>query len=284
MTRKVTIRDIANMKARGEKIPMLTAYDYTTAKLADEAGIPIILVGDSLGMVVLGYDSTITVTMEDMLHHIKAVARGAKRALIVGDLPFMTYQIDASQAMHNAARLLQEGGAQAVKLEGGERVAGMVRRVVECGIPVMGHIGLTPQSVHGFSGYRVQGKERGEAAQLVRDAVALEEAGTFAVVLELMPAALSRVISRRLSIPTIGIGAGPHCDGQVQVLHDLLGLYTDFVPKHARQYAQLAENIADAFNRYIAEVKSGSFPTDEESFKMDESVLEELEYKAPVPE
>ena len=277
MTRKVTIRDIANMKTRGEKIPMLTAYDYPTARLADEAGIPMILVGDSLGMVVLGYDSTIPVTMEDMIHHTKAVSRGAKRSLIVGDHPFMAYQIDTSQALRNSARFLQEGGAHAVKLEGGEGEAETVRRIVECGIPVMGHIGLTPQSVNRFGGYRVRGKGKEEANQLLKDAVALEEAGAFAIVLELVPTPLSRLITQRLSIPTIGIGAGPYCDGQVQVLHDMLGMYTDFVPKHARQYTRLAETMTDAFNRYISEVKGGSFPTEEESFKMDEAILEALD-------
>ena len=279
MDGQVTTRDIANMKARGDKIPMLTAYDYPTARLADEAGIPIVLVGDSLGMVVLGYDSTIPVTIEDMLHHVKAVSRAIKRALVVGDLPFMSYQIDTAQALQNAARVLQEGGAQAVKLEGGERVAETVRRIVECGIPVMGHIGLTPQSVNAYGGYRVRGKEKKEAAQLVRDAMALEEAGAFAVVLELVPAALSRVITGRLSIPTIGIGAGPHCDGQVQVVHDMLGLYPDFVPKHARQYTRLADTITEAFTHYIAEVKDGSFATEEESFGMDASILEGLDVR-----
>ena len=283
MARKVTVRDIAEMKVRGERIPMLTAYDYPTARLADEAGVPMILVGDSLGMVVLGYDSTIPVTMEDMIHHIKAVGRGAKRSLIVGDLPFMSYQVDTSQALHNAGRLLQEGGAHAVKLEGGENVAETVGRIAECGIPVMGHIGLTPQSVNSFGGYRVQGKSKDESARLIRDSIALEEAGAFAIVLELVPSALSRVITQRLSIPTIGIGAGLHCDGQVQVLHDMLGLYTDFVPKHARQYTRLSEAMAGAFNRYIADVKDGSFPGEEESFGMDESVLEELGYKATIP-
>jgi 3-methyl-2-oxobutanoate hydroxymethyltransferase len=276
MERKVTIRDIAEMKARNEKIPMLTAYDYTTAKLADESGIPIILVGDSLGMVVLGYDSTIPVTMEDMLHHTKAVARGANHSHIVADLPFMSYQIDAGQALHNAARLLQEGGAHSVKLEGGTAVAGTVGRIVECGIPVMGHIGLTPQSVNNFGGHRVRGREKEEAAQLVRDAAALEQAGAYAVVLELVPTALSRVITERLSIPTIGIGAGPHCDGQVQVVHDMLGQFTDFVPRHARQYARLAEIISGAFTQYISEVKDSSFPTGKESFRMDETILDEL--------
>jgi 3-methyl-2-oxobutanoate hydroxymethyltransferase len=274
--RKVTIRDIAEMKVRGEKIPMVTAYDYTTARLVDQAGIPMVLVGDSLGMVVLGYDSTIPVTMEDMLHHVKAVARGAKQCLIVGDMPFMTYQIDASQALTNAARLIQEGGAHTVKLEGGEKVAETVRRIVDAGIPVMGHLGLTPQSVHAFGGYRVRGRKRKEAVRLLRDAHALEEAGAYAVVLELVPTSLARLVSERLKIPTIGIGAGAGCDGQVQVLHDMLGLFTDFVPKHAKQYALLAEAIREALTRYAHEVKGGSFPTEEHGFAMDEAVLEEL--------
>jgi 3-methyl-2-oxobutanoate hydroxymethyltransferase len=281
--RRVTVRDIADLKGRGEKIPMITAYDYSTARLADASGIPLVLVGDSLGMVVLGYESTIPVTMEDMLHHVKAVARGVKRALIVADLPFMTYQIDIVQALTNAARLVQEGGAQAVKLEGGERVADTVRRVVECGIPVMGHIGLTPQSVHALGGYRVRGRGRREAEQLLKDATALEQAGAFAVVLELVPTPLARLISQRLTIPTIGIGAGPACDGQVQVLHDMLGLFTDFVPKHAKQYARLAQTIQEAFARYAQEVREGTFPTDQESFTMDEGILQELEAHVAKP-
>jgi 3-methyl-2-oxobutanoate hydroxymethyltransferase len=264
------------MKAKGEKIPMVTAYDYTTARLADAAGIPIVLVGDSLGMVVLGYDSTIPVTMDDMIHHVKMVARGAKKALIVADLPFMSYQIDQIQALTNAARLLQEGGAHTVKLEGGESVAETVRRIVECGIPVMGHIGLTPQSVNAFSGYRVRGRERQEAVQLLQDAKALEDAGAYAVVLELVPTPLAGLISQRLTIPTIGIGAGPDCDGQVQVLHDMLGMFTDFVPKHAKQYANLAQVIQDAFARYSQEVQEGAFPTEKESFTMNEEILNEL--------
>ena len=274
---RVTIRDIATMKAKGRKIPMVTAYDYTSGRLADAAGIPMILVGDSLGMVVLGYESTIPVTVEDMLHHTKAVVRGAGRALVVGDLPFLSYQVDTAQALRNAGRYLQEGGAQAVKLEGGQRVADTVQRIVETGIPVMGHIGLTPQSVNQFGGYRVQGKGREEAAGLIRDALALEQAGAFCVVLELVPSALAREITSRISIPTIGIGAGPYCDGQVQVLHDMLGLYTDFVPKHARRYAQLSTIITDALGRYAAEVEKGEFPSDDESFQMDESLLLELE-------
>ena len=265
------------MKAKGEKIPMVTAYDYPTAKLADQAKIPMVLVGDSLGMVVLGYDSTIPVTMEDMIHHCKAVSRGAQRAMIVGDLPFMSYQAETAQALHNAGRLLKEGGVQAVKLEGGVQVAETVCKIVECGIPVMGHIGLTPQSVNRFGGYRVRGKEKEEAAELIRDAEALEKAGAFAVVLELVPTPLAETISRRLTIPTIGIGAGPHCDGQVQVLHDMLGLFTDFVPKHARQYARLAELITDALRQYAEEVKGGSFPSEKESFEMDQEILEGID-------
>jgi len=273
---RVTIREISQMKARGEKIPMITAYDYTMARLADATDIPIVLVGDSLGMVVLGYDSTIPVTMEDMVHHVKMVARGCLKALIVADMPFMSYQIDQSQALTNAARLLQGGGAQTVKLEGGESIAETVHRIVECGIPVMGHIGLTPQSVNAFGGYRVRGRRRQEAVQLMKDAKALEDAGAYAVVLELVPTPLAGLISQRLTIPTIGIGAGPECDGQVQVLHDMLGLFTDFVPKHAKQYANLGQTIREAFSRYAQEVKDGTFPTEKESFTMDEELFSEL--------
>ena len=277
MNRRVTVREIAALKARGEKIPMVTAYDYPTAKLADEAEIPLILVGDSLGMVMLGHESTIPVTMEDIIHHSKAVVRGVKRSMVVADLPFMTYQIDAGEAMRNAGRLLQEGGAHSVKLEGGVRVAETVARIVESGIPVMGHIGLTPQSVNGFGGYRVRGKDIEEAAQLIRDAVALEDSGAYAVVLELLPTSLAGAISRRLTIPTIGIGAGPHCDGQVQVLHDMLGLFTDFAPKHARQYTKLAATISDALRRYASDVQEGTFPGEKESFGMDDGVMKEVE-------
>ncbi len=277
MNRRVTVREIADLKVRGEKIPMVTAYDYPTAKLADEAEIPLILVGDSLGMVMLGHDSTIPVTMEDIIHHTKAVVRGVKRSMVVADLPFMTYQIDTAEAMRNAGRLVQEGGAHSVKLEGGVGVAETVARIVESGVPVMGHIGLTPQSVNGFGGYRVRGKDIEEAAQLIRDAVALEEAGAFAVVLELLPTSLAGAISRRLTIPTIGIGAGPYCDGQVQVLHDMLGLFTDFVPKHARQYARLAATISDALKRYASDVQDGSFPAEKESFGMDDGLMKEVE-------
>ena len=263
------------MKAKKEKIVMLTAYDYSTAKLVDEAGIPLILVGDSLGMVILGYDSTIPVTMDDMIHHTKAVARGTKQAIVVGDMPFMTYHSEPD-ALKNAARFMQEGGAQAIKLEGGVTVAETVKRIVDCGIPVMGHIGLTPQSVHQLGGHRVQGKTPEAAQRLLKDAQALEQAGAFAVVLELVPAPLSKLISEKISIPTIGIGAGPDCDGQVQVIADLLGLFSDFVPKHAKQYAKLAVSIKAALGDYISEVKAGQFPTSANSSTMDESLLEEL--------
>lgn len=273
---RVTITEIREMKQKKEKIPMLTAYDYVTAKMVDEAGVPLILVGDSLGMVMLGYQSTIPVTMEEMIHHTKAVVRGAKQALVVGDMPFMTYHISVSDALHNAARFIQEAGAQAVKLEGGEVVAETVRRLVRCGIPVMGHIGLTPQSIHQLGGFKVRGKGLEEARKLLNDARILEEAGAFAIVLECTPAPLSKLITQKLSIPTIGIGAGLDCDGQVQVISDLLGLYTEFVPKHAKQYARLAGEIKTAVEDYISEIKSLSFPTMEHSYTMDEGLIKQL--------
>jgi len=273
---RVTITEIKEMKQRKEKIPMLTAYDYVTAKMVDEAGVPLILVGDSLGMVMLGYESTIPVTMEEMMHHTKAVVRGAKKALIIGDMPFMTYHVTVSDALYNAARFIQEGGAQAVKLEGGEVVAEKIRRLVDCGIPVMGHIGLTPQSIHQLGGFKVRGKAVEEAKKFLNDARVLEEAGAFAIVLECTPAPLSKLITERLTIPTIGIGAGPDCDGQVQVISDILGLYTDFVPKHAKQYARLAGEIKTAVSSYISEVKSLSFPTAKQSYTVDEDVIKQL--------
>jgi len=274
---RVTITEIKEMKHKREKIPMLTAYDYVTAKMVDEAGVPLILVGDSLGMVMLGYESTIPVTMEEMIHHTKPVVRGTKKALIIGDMPFMTYHISVSDALKNAARFIQEGGAQAVKLEGGEVVAEKVRRLVDCGIPVMGHIGLTPQSMHQLGGFKVRGKAVEEARKLLNDACILEEAGAFAIVLECTPAPLSKLITQKLAIPTIGIGAGPDCDGQVQVISDILGLYTDFVPKHAKQYARLAGEIKNAVADYMSEVKSLSFPTMKQSYIMDESLIKQLE-------
>jgi len=264
------------MKARGEKITMLTAYDYAMARLVDESGMPLVLVGDSLGMVALGYESTIPVTMDEMIHHTRAVVRGTKQALVVGDMPFMSYHVSTEEALRNAARFIQEGGAQAIKLEGGHTVADKVKRMVECGIPVMGHIGLTPQSIHQLGGFKAQGKTPEAAQRLLQDAFALEAAGAFAIVLESVPYALARIITKKLAVPTIGIGAGPHCDGQVQVISDLLGLYTEFVPRHAKQYAKLSQAVKDAVSQYLKEVKEGSFPTFENSYKVDESVLAEL--------
>ena len=273
---RVTINQVKEMKQKGEKIAMLTAYDYTTAKIIDEAGIPLILVGDSLGMVVLGYESTIPVTMEEMLHHTKAVVRGTKQAMVIADMPFMTYQISLAEALKNATRFIQEGGAQAVKLEGGVTVAEKVKGIVECGIPVMGHIGLTPQSVHQFGGFRVQGRTLEAAKRLLEDAKALEKAGAFSVVMETVPAPLATLITQKITIPTIGIGAGIGCDGQVQVINDILGSFTDFVPKHAKQYAKLTDIMSTAITEYLSEVKSGKFPTKQQSFFMDESLLAEL--------
>jgi len=270
---RININQIKEMKQKGEKITMLTAYDYSTAKIVDEAGIPLILVGDSLGMVVLGYESTIPVTMDEMIHHTKAVVRGTKQAMVIGDMPFMTYHVSVDDALRNAARFIQEAGAQAVKLEGGVTVAEKVRRVVECGIPVMGHIGLTPQSIHQFGGFKVQGRTPEAAIRMIEDARALEEAGAFSVVLETVPTPLAALITHKIGIPTIGIGAGIGCDGQVQVINDILGSFADFVPKHAKQYAKLADIIRSAVTEYYNEVKAGTFPTDKQSFSMDESIL-----------
>jgi len=280
---RLTIQDIKQMKRLGQHIPMLTAYDYTTAKLVEGAGVPIILVGDSLGNTMLGYGSTIPVTMEEMLHHTRAVVRGTQRALVVGDMPFMSFQVDDKEAVRNAGRFLQEGGAQAVKLEGGRPVLAAVRRMVEVGIPVMGHLGLTPQSINQLGGYKVQGKTPEAAARMVEDALALEEAGVFSLVLECVPTPLAKLITERLSVPTIGIGAGPFCDGQVQVVHDMLGLFTDFTPKHAKRYAELGEAIKQAVASYVREVSEGSFPTDKQSYSILESLLEAL-YGAPTQE
>lgn len=273
MERRITITELKAMKKRGEKIVMLTAYDCPTARLVEEAGVPLILVGDTLGMVVLGYDTTIPVTMEEMLHHVKAVTRGTRRAHVVADMPFMSYQTGPEDALRNAGRMLKEGGAQSVKLEGGAHVAETVRRLVESGIPVMGHLGLTPQSVNQIGGYKVQGKTPAAAVKLLNDAIALQEAGAYAVVLETVPAQVAEAITQKLSIPTIGIGAGPHCDGQVQVLHDLLGLFSDFLPKHARRYAELGAQIVRAVREYADDVKEGRFPTEKESFLLPEPAL-----------
>jgi len=275
--RPVTLTRLAEMHEAGEPIAMITAYDYPMARLVEQAGIPIILVGDSLGSVVLGYESTVPVTMDDILYHTRAVVRATSKAIVVADMPFMSYQANADEAMRNAGRLLQEGGATAVKLEGGSHVAPLVRRMVESGIPVMGHLGLTPQSVNQFGGHKVQGKTPAAAAKLLNDARALEEAGAFAVVLETYPAPLARMVTERISIPTIGIGAGPHCDGQVQVLHDMLGIYDDRRPlKHAKRYAVLGEAIRDAVRTYVTEVEGQQFPGKEHSFEMDEATMTEL--------
>lgn len=274
---RVTINQIKEMKQKGERIVMLTSYDYATAKLVENVGIPMILVGDSLGMVVLGYETPIPVTMDDMIHHTKAVVRGTSKAMIIGDMPFMTYHVSTEQALSNAARFIQEAGAQAVKLEGGITVADKVKRIVDCGIPVMGHLGLTPQSVHQLGGLKVQAKSLEAAKRLIEDSLALEQAGAFAIVLEAIPFKLAALITKKISIPTISIGAGPYCDGQVQIINDILGLFTEFVPKHAKQYVKLADIMSGAVTEYYNEVKSGQFPTEKHSFIIDEAVLKELE-------
>ena len=273
---RTTIRDIGRMKRRATPIAMITAYDYTSARIVEQAGVDLILVGDSLGQVVLGYDSTVPVTMEDMIHHIKAVVRGTEKVHIVGDLPFMSYQASRSEAIRNAGRLLKEGGAQSVKLEGGRHVAKTMRRIVQAGIPVMAHIGLTPQAVNQLGGYRVQGRTTKAAVELIEDAKAVEDAGAYALVLEGVPSQLARIVTERLMIPTIGIGAGVHCDGQVQVFHDMMGLYSDFTPKHARKYAHLADQMTGAVGDYIRDVRAQTFPSEDESFTLSPEVLAEL--------
>lgn len=271
----VRITKFREMKQAGERIPCITAYDYPTAKLADAAGIPLILVGDSLGNVVLGYDSTVHVTMDDMVRHTQAVVRGAKNALIVADMPFMSYQASVEDAIRNAGRLIQEAGAHAVKLEGGKPIAEAVARLTSAGIPVLGHLGLTPQSVNQLGGYRVQGRTLPEAQELLDDAEALEAAGAFGVVLESVPGTLAEIVTNRLRVPTIGIGAGVCCDGQIKVLHDVLGL-TDRAPKHAKQYANLNQIIEEAIAAYAGDVRDGAFPTGEHTTVIDDAVLREL--------
>jgi 3-methyl-2-oxobutanoate hydroxymethyltransferase len=279
--RRVSISDLQVMRDKGKPVTMVTAYDYPTARLADQSGIPILLVGDSLGMVVLGYDSTIPVTVDDMIHHGKAVVRGAQRAHVVVDMPFGSYQTGWQEAMRNATRIMQETGAGSVKLEGGVRVAETVHRLVEAGIPVMGHVGLTPQSVNQFGGFKLQGKTPREAVSVIADARALEEAGAYAIVLETVPTALAHMITQRVKVPTIGIGAGPFCSGQVQVLHDMLGIYEDFKPKHARRFLEGAGLIRDALTAYRQAVEAKEFPSADESFYMDERALALIERMAP---
>lgn len=273
---RITPDQIRAMKAKGERIPMLTAYDYPTATILDSTGIPMLLVGDTLGMVMLGNDSTLPVTIEDIIRHTQAVVRGAKHALIVADMPFGSFQVSKEDTMRNAARIMKESGAQAVKLEGGVRVAESVRALVDAGIPVMGHIGLTPQSVNAFGGFKVQGKTERSARALLADAAALEEAGVFAIVLELVPSELSRLLTERLSVPTIGIGAGPYCDGEVQVFHDVMGLFPDFTPRHTKRFADLGSAMRAGVESYLREVRDRSFPTEAQSAPIDQALIELL--------
>ena len=268
MDKKMTIQDFIMMKENGEKISMLTAYDASFASLIDATGIEIILVGDSLGNVLLGYDSTVPVTMEEMLHHCKAVRRGTSKAFLVGDMPFMSYQVTQSESVANAGRFLKEAGCDAVKLEGGTEVCDTVKAIVRAGIPVMGHIGLTPQTASQLGGYKVQGRDADSARILLQSARDLEQAGAFSLVLECIPAQLSEAIAKTISIPTIGIGAGKHCDGQVLVTHDMVGMFEKFIPSFVKQYAHLASQIREAIATYKKEVKSGSFPDEEHSFNL----------------
>lgn len=263
-------------KVKGERLSMLTAYDYSTAKLMDQSGINGILVGDSLGMVMLGYEDTLSVTMEDMIHHSKCVARGCKDTLVVTDMPFMSYQTSVYDAVVNAGRLMKEGRAGAIKLEGGKEVVPQIEAIVKASIPVMGHIGLTPQSINAFGGFKVQGKSEEAAKRLINDAAALEQAGVFAIVLECVPDKLAKLITESVSIPTIGIGAGAECDGQILVYQDMLGMYSDFTPKFVKRFGNVGEEMKKAFADYIKEVKEESFPAKEHCFKIEDSIIEKL--------
>lgn len=273
---KNTVVTFKNAKNMNEKLTMLTAYDYSTAKLMDDAGINGILVGDSLGMVCLGYDDTLSVTMEDIIHHTKAVARGVKNSLVVADMPFMSYQTSVYDAVVNAGRLIKEGKANAVKLEGGLEVCDKIEAIVKASIPVMGHIGLTPQSVNAIGGFKVQGKNEEAARKLINDAIAVEKAGAFSIVLEGVPSKLADIITDKVSIPTIGIGAGARCDGQILVYQDMLGMFDDFTPKFVKKYECLGDKMKEAFKNYIDEVKDGSFPSEEHGFKIDDDIIEKL--------
>lgn len=273
---KNTVLTFAKAKREKTKLSMLTAYDYSTAKLINDAGINSILVGDSLGNVMLGYEDTISVTMEDMLHHTKAVARGAKDALVIADMPFMSYQTGVYDALVNAGRLIKEGRANAVKLEGGSEVCPQIRAIVDAGIPVCAHIGLTPQSINAFGGHRVQGKTEAAAKKLLEDALAVEQAGAFAVVIEAVPAKLASLITQKLGIPTIGIGAGNGCDGQVLVYQDMLGLFSDFTPKFVKRYASIGDMMTEAFRQYDQEVKSTAFPAEEHTYQINDDIIEKL--------
>lgn len=273
---KTTVNTFKNAKEKKEKITMLTAYDYSTAKLIDESGVESILVGDSLGMVCLGYEDTLSVTMEDMIHHSAAVARGAKNAMVITDMPFMSYQTSVYDAVVNAGRLMKEGRAQAVKLEGGLEVCPQIEAIVKASIPVCAHIGLTPQSVNAFGGFKVQGKEEAAAKRLLEEAKAIEAAGAFAVVLECVPEKLATFITEQIGIPTIGIGAGAGCDGQVLVYQDMLAMYSDMAPKFVKQFRNVGEQMCAGFRDYVKEVKEGAFPAEEHTFKIDDSVIEKL--------
>lgn len=273
---KKTILDFKKAKENNERISMLTAYDYSSARLIDEAGVDAILIGDSLGMVSLGYEDTLSVTMEDMIHHTKAVARGTKNALVVADLPFMSYQTSVYDAVYNAGRLMKEGRAHAVKLEGGVDMCDRIEAIVKSSIPVMAHIGLTPQSVNALGGFKVQGKDEKAAKALIEAAKAVEKAGAFAVVLECVPAKLAAIVTKELSIPTIGIGAGAECDGQVLVYQDMIGMFSGFTPKFVKKYANIGDMMKEAFEEYDKEVKNGSFPSQEHTFKISEDVIEKL--------
>ncbi|MEX0646829.1 MAG: 3-methyl-2-oxobutanoate hydroxymethyltransferase [Balneolaceae bacterium] len=263
---KITTQTVVEMKRSGEKISMLTAYDFTMAGIVDSAGVDVILVGDSASNVMAGYETTIPMTMEQMIYHTSCVVRGVNRALVIADLPFMTYQVTAKEALINAGRMMKEAGAHAVKLEGGKAITDTVKRIVDAGIPVMGHLGLTPQSIYKFGTYKVRAKEEAEANQLLEDAKKLEEAGVFSIVLEKIPAGLAKKVTKSVSVPTIGIGAGESCDGQVLVLHDMLGLNKDFSPRFLRRYADLHKSMSDAVTQYIDDVKSGDFPNENERY------------------
>lgn len=273
---KNTVATLQQQKLDGDKITMLTAYDYSTAKIVDECGVNTILVGDSLGMVMLGYEDTISVTMEDMIHHTSAVTRGAKNALVVGDMPFMSYQTSVYDAVVNAGRLMKEGRCQAVKLEGGASVCPQIKAITEASIPVVAHIGLTPQSVNAFGGFKVQGKSEADARRLIEEAKAVEAAGAFAIVLECIPAKLAKLITESVSIPTIGIGAGADCDGQVLVYQDMLALFSDFKPKFVKHFANAGEVMKQGFTEYIKEVKEGTFPAAEHTFKIADDIINKL--------
>lgn len=273
---KITVSTFAKRKAEKERISMLTCYDYTTAKIVNSSNVDAVLVGDSLGNVMLGYEDTLSVTMEDMITFGHAVARGCKDKLVVIDMPFMSYQVSVEQAVTNAGRLLKEGRGNAVKLEGGKKIAEHIRAITNAGIPVMAHIGMTPQSVNAFGGNKVQGKSELAAKMLIEDALAVQEAGAFSVVLECVPAKLAKIVTEKLSIPTIGIGAGPDCDGQILVYQDMLGMYKDFSPKFVKHFGNVGDQILEAFNKYDSEVKTSAFPSEEHCFKIDEEVLEKL--------